>query len=109
MVRTIHMDRSEPPAGEPASILGYSVGKWENGALVVKTTRIDWPYFDAIGTPQSKAVSVEERYTLSADQTRLDFHIAIDDPANLTERAIVDGHWLALGATLLRFDCQASR
>jgi hypothetical protein len=109
MARTIHMDRSAPSANEPASLLGYSVGKWENGALVVTTTRIDWPYFDSIGTPQSKAVEIVERYALSADQTRLDFQTTITDPENLAEPAVVDGHWLALGATLDRFDCQASR
>jgi hypothetical protein len=108
-VRTIHLDRSEPPAGTPATMLGYSVGKWHGGTLVVTTTNVDWPYFDSIGTPQSRGVEIEERYTLSADQTRLDFHVTITDPANLTEPATVDGHWLALGATLQRFDCQASR
>lgn len=108
-VRTIHMDRSAPPAGTAASILGYSVGKWDNSALVVKTTLVDWPYFDAIGTPQSKNVVIEERYTLSADQTRLDFHVTINDPGTLAGSAVVDSHWLALGASLQRFDCQASR
>jgi hypothetical protein len=107
--RTIHMDRTAPPAGTAASILGYSVGKWDDGALVVKTTLVDWPYFDAIGTPQSKDVSIEERYTLSADQTRLDFNVTVTDPANIVGTAVVDSHWLALGATLQRFDCQASR
>jgi uncharacterized protein DUF6152 len=108
-VRTIHMDRSAPPAGTAPSILGYSVGKWDNGALVVKTTLIDWPYFDSIGTPQSKDVAIDERYTLSPDQTRLDVHFTITDPANLSGPAAVDSHWLALGATLQRFDCQAPR
>ena len=108
-VRTIHMDRSAPPAGTAASILGYSVGKWDNGALVVKTTLVDWPFFDSIGTPQSKNVAIEERYTLSADQTRLDFHVTITDAANLIGPAVVDSHWLALGAALQRFDCQAPR
>jgi len=108
-VRTIHMDRSEPPAAEPTSILGYSVGKWEDGALVVTTTRIDWPYFDNSGTPQSNAAEIVERYTLSADQTRLDFHVTIKDPVNLMEAAVADGHWLALGASLQPFDCQTTR
>jgi len=106
-VRTIHMDRSAPPPGTPASILGYSVGKWEGRALVVRTTLVDWPYFDTIGTPLGKNVAIDERYTLSADQARLDFHITVTDPANLTAPAIIDSHWLALGATLQRFDCQA--
>ncbi len=105
-VRTIHMNRSEPPPGEPASILGYSVGKWVDGALVITTTRIDWPYFDNIGTPQSESVEIVERYSLSADQTRLDFRVTIDDPVNLTEPAVAVSHWVALGATLTPFDCQ---
>jgi len=108
-IRTIHLDRAAPPAGTAASILGYSVGKWDKGALVVNTTLVDWPFFDSIGTPQSKDVAIEERYTLSADQARLDFHVTITDPANLVRPAIVDSHWLALGATLQRFDCQAPR
>ena len=108
-IRTIHLDRAAPPAGTAASILGYSVGKWDNGTLVVKTTLVDWPFFDSIGTPQSKNVAIEERYTLSADQTRLDVHVTITDPVNLVGPAVVDSHWLALGATLQRFDCQVSR
>jgi hypothetical protein len=107
--RTIHMDRSDPPADEPASILGYSVGRWENGALIVTTTHVDWPYFDNLGTPQSERVEIVERYTPSADQTRLDFHVTITDPVTLTTPAAVDGYWLALVATLAPFECQVPR
>ena len=49
--RTIHMDRTEPPPGEPHSVLGYSVGEWRDGALVIRTSLVNWPYFDQIGTP----------------------------------------------------------
>ena len=108
-VRTIHMDVSAPPSDAPASILGYSVGKWEDGDLVVTTKGVNWPYFDNIGTPQSDAVEIVERYTLSDDQTRLDFRVTVRDPATLKGPAEIEGHWLALGETLARFDCQASR
>jgi hypothetical protein len=107
--RTIHMDRGAAPSDAPASILGYSVGRWEGGDLVVTTTRVDWPYFDGIGTPQSEGVEILERYTLSDDQTRLHFHVMVRDPVTLTAPAVIEGHWLALGETLARFDCQASR
>lgn len=36
--RTIHLDRSAPPKGEPPSRAGYSVGHWEGDALVAQTT-----------------------------------------------------------------------
>lgn len=107
--RTIHMTGTAAPPGTPTSILGYSAGRWENGALVVTTTRVSWPYLDNIGSPQSEDVRIVERFSLSADQTRLDFQVTVTDPATLTAPAVVDGHWLALGAELQRFDCQAAR
>jgi hypothetical protein len=108
-VRTIHLNRAAPPPNAAASILGYSVGKWENGELVVTTTRVSWPFYDTIGTPQSEAVEIVERFKLSADQTRLDFRITVSDPATLTAPAVVDGHWLALGHEVQRFDCRTSQ
>lgn len=108
-IRTIHLDRASPPPDVAASPLGYSVGQWEDGALVVTTTRINWPYYDTIGTPQSDAVEITERFALSVDQTRLDFRITVRDPATLTDPAVIVGHWLALGHDVQRFACQTSR
>jgi uncharacterized protein DUF6152 len=105
-VRTIHMDRAAPPPNEPASMLGYSVGKWDDGDLVVTTTRVNWPYYDTIGTPQSAAVEIVERFKLSADQARVDVDIAVRDAANLTAPATLTTTWLALGHEVQRFDCQ---
>jgi len=105
--RVIHMDRSAPPPGQPSSHLGYSVGTWDGGSLVVETTLIDWPFFDNAGTPQSEQVEILEQFTPSSDQGRLDFHITITDPETFTEPATIRGHWLALGETILRYDCQA--
>jgi hypothetical protein len=104
--RTINMGRESPPEDAPWSRLGYSVGAWIDGALLVKTTRINWPYFDTIGTPLSEDVEVLERFTLSDDQSRLDFEVTVTDPSTFTEAAVLRGYWLALGETLPRFDCQ---
>lgn len=106
-VRTIHMDRAEPPPGEAASILGYSVGRWEDGALVVTTTLVDWPYFDAGGTPQSKDVEFVERFSLSDDQARLDYELEVHDPVYLPAPGNLSTGWFAYGDELKRFDCQA--
>ncbi len=103
--RTIHMDRSLPPDDAPWSRLGYSVGRWEGGDLLVTTTRINWPYFDNIGTPQSEEVEIVERFSLSDDQTRLDFDIAITDPPTFSRPAQLRGYWLALGDAIPRYDC----
>ena len=104
-VRTIHMDGSGPE-GAPASRLGYSVGHWDGTTLVVETTRVNWPYFDNIGTPQSDAVEMVERFTVSDDQSRLNYHLTITDPATFTESATITGHWLALGESIAPFVCE---
>jgi hypothetical protein len=92
-VRTIHMDASADSASAVRSALGYSVGHWEDGSLVVTTTNIDWPYFDERGTPQSDAISIEERFTLSDDESELDYLVTITDPNTLVEPATRRGRW----------------
>ncbi len=108
--RTIHMDSAALAADQTESHLGYSVGAWDGDTLVITTTRINWPYFDNIGTKQSKAVEVEERFKLSEDDSRLNLHMTITDSVTFTEPATVEGYWLALGEEMPPpYDCQAGR
>jgi len=104
--RTIRMNSSTTPDNEPGSALGYSVGAWEGDTLVITTTRVNWPYFDLIGTPLSSDVEVVERYSLSDDQSRLDYHFTITDAETLTQPATIQGNRLALGETIPVYDCQ---
>ncbi len=106
LVRTIHMDRTAPPIDEPASPLGYSIGYWDDNELIVSTTHINWSYFDNIGTPQSEAVMMVERFTVSENQSRLDYQLKVTDPSTFTEPAVYERHWLALGEAIQRFDCR---
>lgn len=103
--RTIYMERGAPPDDTPSSRLGYSVGSWEGDVLVVKTTHVDWPYFDNAGTPLSADAEIVERFTLSEDQTRLDFEVTVTDPSTFTRPAVLVGYWLALGDSIARYDC----
>jgi hypothetical protein len=104
--RVIHMDRGSVPDDEQRSKLGYSIGRWDGGALVVTTTNVDWPFFDNAGTPQSAAVEIVERYSLSDDQTRLSLNVTVTDSATFTVPAEIETHWLALGQTIDRYDCR---
>jgi len=93
IVRTIHMDSNADASEQPASALGYSVGHWEGDALVVRTTRIDWPHFDHLGViPQSDAVEASERFTVSDDGNRLTYELTVSDPATFTQP--VSGRWV---------------
>jgi len=104
--RVIHMDRTAPPPGEPRSVLGYSVGQWREGALVVETTLVSWRYFDQIGTPLSENVRVEERYELNEDQTQIDVEFTVTDSTTFKTPVVIKNSWLAYGDALRRYDCQ---
>jgi hypothetical protein len=84
LVRTIHMTADVDPRDQPATPLGYSVGRWEDvNTLVVTTSRVDWPYSDANGTPQSDVSVHLERFSLSDDDTKLVYELTSIDPPYL--------------------------
>jgi hypothetical protein len=106
LVRTIHMRADAEPAEQPATPLGYSTGSWEGSTLVVETTRIDWPYSDGNGVPQSDEAVHIERFTLSPDEMRLDYEMTSVDPRYLREPSVRGGHWQWLpGVELRPFEC----
>ena len=104
--RTIHMARNSA-VDVAATALGYSVGHWEEATLVVRTTRIGWPYYDDVGTPQTEAMEVEERFTLADNGSRLEYVQTAFDPSSFTEPAVLKGYfWLEAGAEIKPFNCQ---
>ena len=100
------MDQSVSLADQSHSRLGHSIGRWEDGELVVKTTHLNWKYYDTVGTPQSDSAEVVERFRPSEDQSRLDYFITTTDPKIFTEPASISGHWLALGETIKPYQCE---
>ena len=91
--RTIHLNAG-PDADVPPTRLGYSVGRWEGNTLIVETSRIDYPYFNDQGIPQSEALTIIERFTLSQGDTRLDWTATVTDPETFTEPIIMpELHW----------------
>ena len=96
--------RSEPVS----SNVGYSVGRWEGETLVVSTSHIDWPYFDADGTPQSDQMSYTERFTVSDDGSQLNYSIVAIDPIVFTAPVELERAWLwEPGIELMPYDCVA--
>lgn len=109
--RTIHMAPASVPDDVAPSRLGYSIGHWEDDgrSLVVETTRINWPYYDTIGTPLTPAVEIAERFTLGDHQSALTYHQTITDPATFTEPATHESDHIALGETIKPFVCAPDR
>ena len=79
-VRTIHMTNDDSPVAPTPSLLGHSTGRWEGATLMVTTTRIDYPYMDEHGTPQSDATEIVERFSLSDDGNSLNWSATVTDP-----------------------------
>ena len=103
--RTIHMDPSAELPAE-SSHLGFSAGRWEGNTLVVDTSRINWLYYDDRGTPQSPDVQVAERFTLSNDETRLDYVQTAIDPANFREALVDEFFWVWVpGQEVMPYEC----
>ena len=91
LVRVIHMD---PDAEEAVpSPVGYSVGHWEDGDLVVTTTDINFMHFGS-RIPLSADVQLLERFALSADQRRLDYALTVTDALTFTQPLIVRRQWV---------------
>lgn len=85
VIRTVHMDAKDPD-DQPETMLGYSRGDWDEGSLVVNTTRVNWPYFDNTAQiPQSRLVKMHERFEPSEDGKQLRYLLEVTDPENFTE------------------------
>ena len=105
-IRLIHMNRQAIPADAPYSRLGYSVGRWDGTALLVTTSKIDWPWFDQTGIPQSREVVLSERFIASADGSRLDYEMIVRDPVNFNEPVALQKYWLYIpGREVLPYEC----
>lgn len=105
--RSIDMVAAEIPVDAPASLLGYSIGRWEDDTLVIETARIDFDYLDDEGTPMSDEAHVVERYTVNQDGSRLDYTISVTDALSLVEPAVWDAHWTWVPGTVIRpYECE---
>ena len=105
-LRRIHMNDTTGGNGVAPSPLGYSAGHWEGNELVIYTDKINYPYFDDLGTPQSGNLKIVERYALSEDETRLDWEAVASDPEIFTAPVVLSGYlvWVA-GEEVKPFDC----
>lgn len=80
-VRLIYMDGRElPPPDAPHSNVGYSIGRWDNGELVVETTHLLPATITNNGLEHSESIRVVERYKRSADGTKLQATQWFEDP-----------------------------
>ena len=100
VIRAIHLTADTAPTEVAATKQGYSVGRWDGRVLEIETTRVNWPYFDDNGTPQSESVQMQESFVLSEDGERLDYEITVTDPEVFTRPVVANVTYAALGEPL---------
>lgn len=98
--RDIWMDGRKHPAGLSPTPLGHSIGRYEDGALVVDTVAINADYLAFVQSPNiwwggfADGTSAVERYTIKEDPRRLVVELTITDPVTLTRPYAWTKTWL---------------
>jgi len=92
--RTAYLDGRKRPTGEPPSLLGHSVARWDGEALVIETSGIQpGLMFSSDGAKHSDQLKTIERYTRSADGKTLLLTATFQDPLSLREPVVVKKIW----------------
>ena len=94
LVRTISISADTADQAPAPSLLGHSIGRWEGETLVIETTGVSYPHFDKTGIPQTESVHYEERFTVDADGSRLDYIVIVTDPTTFTEPVELTKIWV---------------
>lgn len=93
--RRIHMNGPPPAADQARSELGYSVGRWEDGALIIETTHtLGGVLRNLRGHPVSPQARLTERYWREPGQMDLKMELTVEDPVNYTESITLGREWV---------------
>jgi hypothetical protein len=113
--RTVYVDGRQHPTDGVRTNQGHSIGRWENGVLVVDTTLFaDHLLGNYVGSgrgqmrelPSGPRKHLVERYQLSDDKTRLVISSVVEDPDYLVEPLTMTMEWdYAPQLRPLRFGC----
>lgn len=93
--RVVYLDGRGHPVDGPRTNEGHSIGRWEDGVLVVDTTNFaDYrSTFPGTGIPSGERKHLVERYALSEDGTRINLDFVLEDPEYLAEPFAATIEW----------------
>ncbi len=106
VVRTVHMDTPEHPENVTESLVGHSVGWFEDEELIVDTIGFEaGVLFPHPGILHSNLMSVRERIRLSDDGGQLIREYEATDPLNFSKPIPGQSIWNRSDRPLQAFDC----
>jgi hypothetical protein len=95
LLRPIYMDGRPQPTLRTPSLLGHSVGRVENGALVIETTLVTPDLLsDSTQVGHSGELTGVERYVVRDNPRRLELTLTLTDPVTFTKPVVITKTWL---------------
>lgn len=95
LLRPIYMDGRPHPEHQTPSLLGHSVGRIENGELVVETELVTPDRIsDATLVGHSGELRAIERYSVRDNPRRLELTVTLEDPVMFTGSLVLTKTWL---------------
>ena len=91
-LRTVYLDGRTLPESSSPRLLGYSVGRFDGDTLVVETTGVTANHSNAAFAHSDQLTAIE-RYTRSADGSRLDLEVTLQDPPTLRKPMVMARAW----------------
>jgi hypothetical protein len=91
-VRRIRMS-TNVPGSTGATLLGDSRGRWDGETLVVATTNVGYRWFNGTGIPLGPGAAIEERFSLNADGSRLEYTMTVADSTTFTAPVTLRKAW----------------
>ena len=72
--------------------------------------RIDWSWFDQSGVPQSDALTLVERFSVSEEGEELIYSVEATDPAVFTKPVVLEKRWVSIpGEEIKPYECTYTR
>jgi len=95
LLRNIYTDGRAHPEHKTPTLLGHSVGRVENGALIVETALLTPDLIsDNSQWGHSGELKAVERYTIREKPHRLELTLTLTDPVMFTKPLVVTKTWL---------------
>ena len=115
--RPIHMgpdaEANRPPKSQETAYgaVGYSTGYWEDeNTLVVRTTGMNFPYYDQSGLPQQPGAEILERWTLINEGNQVQYELTVTDPEIFVNPVVQTKTWNWSGTQKVKpFDCDRTQ
>ena len=103
--RVIHLDRNSLPG--PPSKLGHSIGRFENGDLIIETSNFTadlWGTHTGIDSSEQK--HIRERLHLVDNGLGIEIEITVTDPVYISEPKTWTHRWIkAIDREVIRAPC----